>query len=53
MYSGDINQSGFIDLADLIPVSHDATNFVRGYVKTAINGDHPADLTDWIMVYSN
>lgn len=53
VYSGDVNQNGFIDLTDVILVYNDASAFVSGYVKTDINGDDITDLTDILITYNN
>lgn len=53
MYSGDIDQSGFIDLSDIILVYNDSKNFVTGNVKTDLNGDNIVDLSDLIIVFNN
>ncbi len=54
IYSGDINQDGFVDLADIVPIKNDATNFVSGnHLVTDLNGDGNVDLTDLTICYNN
>lgn len=53
MYSGDVNQDGVIDLADLALVDNDLFNFVMGYVNTDVNGDNFVDASDAAIVDNN
>ena len=54
IYSGDVNQDGFITLFDVIPIYNDATNFVTGrFIKTDLTGDNIVDLTDVTLCYNN
>jgi len=53
VYSGDVNQDGFIDLTDVIIISNDAGNFANGYKVTDLNGNNFTDLTDVMMAYNN
>ncbi len=54
LYSGDVNQDGFITLFDVIPIYNDAANFVYGeYLKTDLTGDNIVDLTDVTICYNN
>ncbi len=53
MYSGDIDQNGFIDLSDVTLVYNDATLFVTGYKKTDVTGDNITDLNDLVITYNN
>lgn len=54
LFSGDVNQDGFITLFDVIPIYNDASNFVYGeYLKTDLTGDNIVDLTDVSMCYNN
>lgn len=46
VYSGDANQDGTVDLADLSLIDNDAANFQTGYITTDINGDGLADISD-------
>ena len=52
-YSGDIDQNGLIDLADVIGISNDASNFVTGYVVSDLDGNYVTDLTDLLYAYNN
>lgn len=48
MYSGDLNQDGFIDSFDFPPLDTDIFNGVAGtYVNTDINGDGFVDIFDF------
>jgi hypothetical protein len=53
IFSGDVNQEGNIDLADLILIFNAGSSFSSGYVNTDINGDRFVDLTDLIISYNN
>ncbi len=53
IYSGDTNQDGIIDAADMIQIDNDAANFVSGYVINNINGDGLIDITDMMLVTNN
>lgn len=53
IYSGDVNQDGFVDLTDITLVYNDANNFVTGYVSTDVNGDYNTDLYDVLITYKN
>lgn len=54
IYSGDVNQDGFIDLVDVITIYNDATNFVAGnYLFTDLTGEGFVDLTDLTLCYNN
>lgn len=54
LYTGDVNQDGFITLFDVIPIYNDAANFVYGeYLPTDLTGDSIVDLTDVTICYNN
>jgi hypothetical protein len=54
IYSGDINQDGFITLFDFIPIYNGASNFAAGYnLTTDLTGDSIVDLTDVTLCYNN
>lgn len=53
IYSGDVNQDGFIDTADMTPVDNDATNYAAGYLPTDVNGDGVIDTADMTIVDNN
>ncbi len=53
IYSGDIDQDGIVDLADIILVYNDVSVFITGYVATDVNGDGITDLSDLIITYNN
>lgn len=54
MYSGDIDQNGYINLSDVIPIYNDALLFVSGsYIVTDLTGDSIVDLTDLTICYNN
>ena len=52
-FSGDVNQDGFINLADVIAIYNDAGNFVTGYKVTDTNGDNITDLSDVLIANNN
>ncbi|MEZ4690419.1 MAG: hypothetical protein R3A12_09650 [Ignavibacteria bacterium] len=53
IYSGDVNQNGFIDLADVLDIYNNSTSFINGYVVTDVNGDRITDLADILIAYNN
>lgn len=53
IYSGDINNNGFINLEDVIQTFNDANNFLSGYNASDINGDNITGLDDVLIVYNN
>lgn len=53
VFSGDINQDGFIDLTDVILSYNDASSFITGYKSSDVNGDDVTDLTDMLLAYNN
>jgi len=54
IYSGDVNQDGFIDLFDVVPIYNDSKNFITGrYLVTDLNGDNVVDLADMTICSNN
>lgn len=53
VYSGDINNDGTVDLADLGTIDNDVSNFVTGYNTTDINADNVVDLDDLSITDNN
>ena len=53
LFTGDVNQDGFIDLTDVVQTYNAASAFVSGYAKTDVNGDGFSDLTDIVITYNN
>ena len=53
VYSGDVNQDGSVDLADVTSAYNDAITFLTGYVVTDVNGDNTVDLADVTLIYNN
>jgi Dockerin type I domain/IPT/TIG domain/Calx-beta domain len=53
IYSGDVNQDGFIDSLDITPISNDSDNFEEGFKSTDINGDGYVDSLDLPIVTNN
>ena len=53
IYSGDVNQDGYVNLTDLVAVNNDAYNLVSGYLVTDLTGDLYTDLTDLLIVNNN
>jgi len=53
IYSGDVDQNGFIDGADLSIVDNDAANFVVGYVPSDVTGNNIVDGLDLLIVDNN
>ncbi len=46
IYSGDVNQDGVVDAADLSLIDNASFNFVTGYVTPDVNGDSIVDASD-------
>ena len=53
LYSGDVSQDGFIDLADVVLINNASSAFTTGYVSTDVNGNSIVDLTDILIAYNN
>ncbi len=53
IYSGDVDQTGFIDNNDLLFVDNDAFNFMTGFRITDINGSGFVDNIDLLIVDNN
>jgi len=54
LYSGDINQDGFITSLDALKIYNDLVNFISGnYLSTDLNGDGVVDLSDKTICYNN
>ncbi len=53
IYSGDINQDGFVNLTDIVTAYNGSSNFTTGYVSSDVNGDNIVDLTDVVITYNN
>lgn len=53
VYSGDINNDGFIDLIDELSTFNDANTFLSGNIVTDLNGDNLTDLNDILIAYNN
>jgi hypothetical protein len=53
IYSGDVNQDGYIDSDDIANVINDATTFESGYAVGDINGDGLIDSGDMNIIDNN
>src|ERR1035437_6540964 len=53
IYSGDVNQDGFINLSDYNPINNDSYNQVNGVVVTDLTGDQYTNLADYNIVNNN
>jgi hypothetical protein len=53
MYSGDVDQDGFVDGFDLLRIDNDAAAFLAGYVQTDLTGDNFVDGTDFAIADNN
>jgi len=51
--SGDVDQNGKIEAADMILLDADASGFASGYLSTDINGDGIIDALDLIIADNN
>jgi len=52
-YSGDENQDGFVNLADIVEVYNASVIFESGYKDSDMNGNNLTDLTDVIITNNN
>jgi len=53
IYSGDVNQDGFIDTQDYIGIDNDSYNYVAGYLDTDVDGSGIIDTNDYIPIDNN
>ncbi len=53
IYSGDVNQDGFVDVSDASLIDNDLFNFTSGYILTDLTGDNTADLSDASIADNN
>ena len=53
VYSGDVLRNGVIELADVLQIYNDASNFETGYINTDVNGDNAIDLDDILTAFNN
>lgn len=53
IFSGDVNQSGFIDGTDLSLIDNDAFAFASGYLSSDVTGDGFVDATDYSISDNN
>ncbi|MEO8664999.1 MAG: aryl-sulfate sulfotransferase [Ignavibacteria bacterium] len=53
LYSGDVNQDGYVNLVDKVSIYNNAVNFITGYVNTDINGDNVVNLDDLLIANNN
>ncbi|HAY32738.1 MAG TPA: aryl-sulfate sulfotransferase [Ignavibacteria bacterium] len=53
LYSGDANQDGIIDLADLSEIDSDIFNFRTGYNNSDLTGDNFTDINDVSVADNN
>lgn len=53
LFSGDVNQNGFINLDDILLINNDAVSFISGNAVSDLTGDEAVDLSDIIISYNN
>lgn len=53
LYSGEINNDGFINLDDMLTIYNDAAEFKTGNIRTDLTGDKLVDLNDILIVFNN
>jgi len=53
IFSGDVNQDGYIDASDLLIIDNNTFNFAFGYFSTDINGDNFTDASDALFIDNN
>ncbi|MBK9227584.1 MAG: hypothetical protein IPL67_11175 [Ignavibacteria bacterium] len=52
-YTGDVNNDGIVDAADVSQIDNDASIFASGYVITDLNCDGSVDATDLLYADNN
>ena len=52
-FSGDVNQDGVIDTADMTPVDNGSADYLGGYRNPDVNGDGIIDTADMTIVDNN
>lgn len=53
IFSGDVNQDGAVDTADMTPVDNHGAAYSSGYLATDVNGDGIVDTGDMTIVDNN
>ena len=53
IYSGDMNQDGFIDIFDQIQLDNNLFDGISGYYPSDLNGDGIIDIFDQIVLDNN
>ena len=53
LYSGDINQDGFIEIQDFSPLDTDSSVGAEGYYVTDLNGDGFVEIQDYPYLDDN
>jgi hypothetical protein len=53
IFSGDVNQDGYINLSDYVQVNYDSYHLVTGVVVTDLTGDQYTNLNDYVIVNLN
>lgn len=53
IFSGDVDQSGSVDVSDLVAIYNNALILATGYLATDVNGDNFTDVTDLLIAYNN
>ncbi|MGQ9642968.1 MAG: hypothetical protein ACUVT3_03820, partial [Ignavibacterium sp.] len=53
IYSGDVNQDGFVNSIDVMTVYNDNVNGAAGYLSTDLNNDYLTEIEDLYYVFLN
>jgi hypothetical protein len=53
LYSGDVNQDGFIEAVDLTQIENKSQLFSTGYIVTDITGDRIVESEDYSLAENN
>jgi photosystem II stability/assembly factor-like uncharacterized protein len=53
IFSGDVNQDGFVNTSDVNAVYTENINGIEGYVDTDLNGDNFTETEDLVIVFTN
>ncbi|MBK8553837.1 MAG: hypothetical protein IPL53_23410 [Ignavibacteria bacterium] len=53
LYSGDVVKNGIVELADVLEIYNNASNFSSGYILSDLTGEGTVDLSDILIAYNN
>ncbi|HPG34448.1 MAG TPA: hypothetical protein PLM34_11370 [Lentimicrobium sp.] len=53
IYSGDVNQDGYIEFPDVVTIYNESVNGASGYMKEDLDGNGYIEFLDYIIAYNN